>query len=318
MPEVRGLHHLTAIAGDAQRNYDFYAGVLGLRLVKHTVNFDDPSSLHLYYGDGIGSPGTLLTFFPWPGGAPGLRGVHQVGSLSLRVPLEALGYWLGRFLEKGIAYRGPDRVAVASEGKPGSGQALEIKDPDGIDVRIVASGDHGAQTWADAPVPQEYAVQAIEAVQLWVLKAKATVETLEALGYRQISALDNVITMAPSLGGGAIEVRETGQFLPGREGVGTVHHVAMRVDDDEALRRLGALTVARGLEATEVRDRDYFRSIYFREPGGVLLELATDGPGFLIDEPSEQLGTSLRLPARYEALRSRLELTLPTLTKLAG
>lgn len=323
MTEVRGLHHITAIAGDAQRNYDFYSGVLGLRLVKHTVNFDDPGSLHLYYGDGLGSPGTLLTFFPWERGAAGLRGVHQAGSFALRVPLEALGYWLERFIEKGISYKGPTRVVTATgNGSTASAQSLQVSDPDGIDITLIAGpGSAGAAataSWAGAPVPAEYAVQGIHAVQLWLLKSEPTIQLLEFLGYRRLGDLDNLTTMGAPSGSGLIEVRETGQFLQGREGVGTVHHVALSVADDDALERLGAAVVARGLEATEVRERLYFRSIYFREPGGVLLELATVGPGFTVDESVEELGSALRFPPQYEKLRTRLELTLPPLHREPG
>lgn len=314
---AQGLHHLTAIAGDPQRNLDFYSGVLGLRLVKHTVNFDDPGSLHLYYGDGVGSPGTLLTFFPWREGATGLRGVHQPGSFTLRVPQASLGFWVTRFIEHGVAYRGPQRHPVhATDGTQTGAQSLELKDPDGIDLRLLAHGPAGAAVeWAGAPVPGEYAVQGLHAIELWVLRSQATIQALERLGYRVIASRENFIVMQSGGGTGQLEVRETGQFLRGREGVGTIHHVALRVEDDDALRRLAAVVVAEGMETTEVRDRNYFRSVYFREPGGVLLELATAAPGFLIDESEAELGSSLQLPPQYEPLRARLSLTLPELIR---
>lgn len=325
MAGVDGLHHITAIAGDAQRNYDFYAGVLGLRLVKHTVNFDDPGSLHLYYGDGVGTPGTLLTFFPWLRGSPGLRGVHQAGSFSLAVPLESLGFWIERLIEKGIRFKGPQLVAaLTADGTVARAQSLELADPDGIDIVLLAGArtKAAAESWDDAPVPAEHAVQGIYCVQLWVLKSQETIESLGLLGYQTLATSGNLTTLGAagasgSTAAGLIEVRETGQFLAGREGVGTIHHVALQVADDDALDRLGAAVVTRGLAATEIRDRQYFRSRYFREPGGVLLELATAGPGFLIDETPEELGAALKLPPQYEKLRTRLELTLPRLDTTA-
>lgn len=316
-PSSNGLHHLTAIAGDPQRNYDFYSGVLGLRLVKHTVNFDDPGSLHLYYGDGVGSPGTLLTFFPWRAGARGLRGVHQPGSFSLRVPRESLGYWVSRLVERGVAYRGPTRAELLTSGGSSTHvQVLELRDPDGIDLRLVPFGAAGvAVSWDGADVPPEHAVQGLHAVELWVLESAATVSTLASLGLVVVGMRENVTVMGVADGTGVLEVRATGQFLRGREGVGTIHHVALRVADDDHLRRLAAVPVAAGLEATEVRDRQYFRSVYFREPGGILLELATDGPGFLVDETIAELGSTLQLPPQYESLRARLSLTLPELVR---
>lgn len=305
MSEAHGIHHVTAIAGDAQQNVDFYTGVLGLRLVKHTVNFDDPTSLHLYYGDGAGTPGTILTFFAWPGGSSGQRGVHQVGIIRLSVPLASLGSWMERFITQGVRFQGPTRR--------GDSQVIAFQDPDGLALELVAMPKaRSAVAWEHAPVPAEHAIRDIHSVQLWVLRSGPTLAVLERLGYRNVGHDGNVTHMAPSDGHGLVEVRETGQFLAGREGPGTVHHVAFRVADDAELAGLREKAIEHGLAPTDVRERLYFRSVYVREPEGVLLELATDGPGFTVDEPAEALGSALQLPSQYEPLRAGLERSLPS------
>lgn len=303
---LSGLHHVTAIAGDAQANVDFYAGVLGMRLVKQTVNFDDPTSRHLYYGDGAGTPGTLLTFFPWPRGGRGMAGVHQVGEVSLAIPLSALAFWLDRLVEMGVDFQGP-RLAAGS-------RALTLKDPDGIRVELVTvAGLSAARSWRGAPVPAEFAVQHVHAVQLWVLEAEPTVTLLERLGYQVRTASGNTVTLAAAGASGLVEVRATGQFLRGREGVGTIHHVAFTVVGDAEQAEVRELALELGLEPTPVRDRKYFRSVYFREPGGVLFEVATAGPGFTVDEDEESLGRALQLPGNFEWYRATLERELPEL-----
>lgn len=304
MENVTGIHHITAMAGDPQKNLDFYAGVLGLRLVKLTVNFDDPGTYHFYYGDGLGRPGTLLTFFPWPQAAPGRAGVHQVGAVSLAVPQGSLGYWLHRLMEKGVAYSGP----FEREGA----QVVAFKDPDGLQLELVAT-PHApeAAAWEAMLVPAEHAVRGVHAAQMWVLRAGPSVRTLEAMGYRVKAQRENVTVMVPEGGFGAVEVREAGGFLAARGGVGTVHHVAFRVPDDDAELALREKLLGLGLRVSEVRERQYFRSVYFREPGGVLFEVATDTPGFTADEPFEALGSSLKLPPWLEASRAQIELALP-------
>lgn len=296
---VNGLHHVTAIAGDAQANVDFYAGVLGLRLVKQTVNFDDPTTRHLYYGDGLGNPGTLLTFFEWPRGGKGLVGLHQVGQVSLAIPLSGLAYWLDRLVDLGVNFKGP---ALS-----GGARLITLSDPDGIRVELVTvPGAPPPAPWQGAAVPSEHAIRGLHAVQLWVLEAEATVALLERLGYDVVSEVGNVVTLR-SQGPGDVEVRATGQFLKGRDGVGAVHHVAFSVSDAATQHAVRELALELGLEPTPVRDRKYFHSVYFREPGGVLFEVATSAPGFTVDEDAASLGTALKLPSSFEWYRATLD-----------
>ncbi|MER3554701.1 MAG: ring-cleaving dioxygenase [Meiothermus sp.] len=300
---MNGLHHVTAMAGDPQKNLDFYTGVLGLRLVKVTVNFDDPGTYHFYYGDGLGRPGTILTFFPWPGAVQGRAGVHQVGVISFAIPQEALGYWTHRLLEQGVKYDTGQREGLSY---------LSFKDPDGIQLELVAApAAPEATDWLGAAVPAEYALRGFYSVQMWVLKAGESVRLLETLGYRVAGRSENITTLEPESGLGRVEVRETGQFLAGRGGVGTVHHIAFRVPDDGAQGEVRQGLMHQGIPTTAVQDRQYFRSIYFREPGGVLFEIATDIPGFTADEPFEALGTGLKLPEWLEANRFQIEAVLP-------
>ncbi|MDX2003992.1 MAG: ring-cleaving dioxygenase [Meiothermus sp.] len=305
MSKLTGIHHITAMAGDPQRNLDFYTGVLGLRLVKITVNFDDPGTYHFYYGDGLGRPGTIITFFPWPGAQQGRAGVHQVGLISYAVPQSAVGYWAQRLLEKGVAYKTEQRDGLTR---------LVFKDPDGIGTELVAMpAAPEASSWPEAPVPADHAIRGFYGAQMWVLRAAPSVKLLETLGYTQVGQSENITHLAPQdgFGFGRVEVRESGQFLAGRGGVGTVHHIAFRVPDEAAQLELRQTLMGAGVPATAVQERQYFRSIYFREPGGVLFEVATDVPGFATDEPFEALGTSLKLPGWLEPHRAQIEGSLP-------
>jgi glyoxalase family protein len=303
-----GIHHVTAIAGDAQTNYDFYAGVLGLRLVKKTINFDDPETHHFYYGDGPGTPGTLLTFFPWSANAQkGRGGVHQANLISLAIPTASLGYWTHRLMEKSIQFTGPTQRNGA--------KVLSFQDPDGIPLELVTTDPPPAdvQPWKDAPVPTEYAIRGIHSVQLWVLESKGTLDLLQKLGYDVVATEGNITRLAPKSGFGLIEVRTTGQFLAAKGGVGTIHHIAFRVPNDAAQADMRKLVMDESLNVTTVQDRQYFRSIYFRESGGVLFEIATDIPGFATDETLEHLGETLKLPSYLEPQRDYIESVLPKL-----
>lgn len=307
MSKVSGIHHITAMAGDPQRNLDFYTGVLGLRLVKTTVNFDDPGTYHFYYGDGLGRPGTIMTFFPWPDAQRGRAGVHQVGLISYAIPQEALGYWMQRLLEKAVVFTTEQRDQLTR---------VVFKDPDGIQSELVAlPSAPEANHWPDSPVPAEYAIRGFYSAQMWVLRAGESIKTLQTLGYRQVGQAENITVMEPSSGFGRIEVRESGQFLAGRGGVGTVHHIAFRVPDEVAELEVRQTLMAQGTPTTAVQERQYFRSIYFREPSGVLFEIATDVPGFATDESFETLGTALKLPEWLEPQRSQIELVLPKINR---
>jgi glyoxalase family protein len=306
--ESAGIHHVTAIASDPQRNVDFYAGTLGLRLVKRTVNFDDPQTYHFYFGDETGSPGSILTFFPWPGARRGRAGVGQVGVTSLAVPEGSLGWWIERFVSRGVDHDAPTRRFGTS--------AVAFRDPDGLALELVAdprATERGA--WTGGDVPAEHAIHGIHSVTLWLAGTDETARVLtEALGFRGAGEDAGVTRYAAGdAGPGALVDVRAGVTERGLGGAGTVHHVAFRAADDEAELRLREQATALGLQATPVIDRNYFHSVYFREPGGVLFELATDAPGFADDEPAESLGQALKLPSQYEPHRAEIEAVLPAI-----
>lgn len=304
-----GIHHVTAIAREPQRNLDFYAGTLGMRLVKLTINYDDPGTYHLYYGDDLGRPGSLLTFFPWTAGRPGRQGTGQTNGVGLAVPPASLGFWIERLLSRGVKYEGPTRRFEE--------QVLAFADPDGLLLELIATPRvNQVQGWRDGPVPAEHAVRGVHAITIWEDGDAGSAEFLtRTMGFRAKGEEENRLRFESGQDGlgTVVDLRRAPGFWRGTDGVGTVHHVAFRAADDaeqqarhEEIRRLG-------VGVTGVRDRNYFRSIYFREPGGVLFEIATDGPGFTVDERPEELGTTLRLPPQYEPMRDRLERSLPPL-----
>ncbi|GEP01403.1 VOC family protein [Methylobacterium haplocladii] len=300
-----GIHHVTAYAGTAQRNLDFYTEVLGLRLVKKTVNFDDPGTYHLYYGDETGQPGTILTFFPFDHAAPGRVGVGETSETAFRVPRAAIGWWTHRLIEKGVTHD----ALMQAFGEP----VLRFRDPDGMMLALVGADGDGA-AWTGGDVPAEYAIRGFHGVTLLLGKGDATAAILtDVLGFSESGREGTSIRFASSAGlGGFVTLRAVGEFLPGRPGAGSVHHIAFRAADDAAQAAMVAkLTGKHGLAVTEQRDRQYFRSVYFREPGGVLFEIATDIPGFAVDEPVEALGSALKLPAFLEPQRARIEGALP-------
>jgi catechol 2,3-dioxygenase-like lactoylglutathione lyase family enzyme len=305
---IRGIHHVTAIAGDPQRNLDFYTGVLGMRLVKLTVNYDDPDTYHLYYGDRLGRPGTILTFFPWPGAPRGRQGTGQATAVSFSVPRDSLGYWADRLGSRGIQPSGP----IERFGE----QLLVFSDPDGLKLELVAAGPNGAQSGPDAsPVPPAHALRGFHGVSLSEGYERTASLLVEGLGFRPAGSIGNRFRYegGPGGPGALLDLLCQPAAPPGRVSVGTVHHVAWRAPDDEAHRAWRRKLAGLGHNVTPVIDRKYFRSIYFREPGGVLFEIATDPPGFTVDEPAERLGTGLMLPPGLEPLRDRIELVLPRL-----
>lgn len=303
-----GIHHVTAIAGPARRNHAFYTEVLGLRLVKKTVNFDDPGTYHFYFGDELGSPGTILTFFPWEHAAPGRVGVGQTQETAFRVPEGALGFWTQRFIERGVAHETVTRRFGET--------VLPFRDPDGMRLALVCTP--GAETepgWTGAGIEAAHAIRGFHSVSLLVEDGARTGAILtDVFGFEAAGEEGSTrrFHVPGTLVGGIVDIRSAGAFLPGREGAGSVHHIAFRAADDavqaamvEKLRR------DHGQRVTEQRDRNYFRSVYFREPGGILFEIATDAPGFAVDEPVEQLGSMLKLPAGLEPMRARIESVLP-------
>jgi glyoxalase family protein len=304
-----GIHHVTAIAGDPQRNLEFYAGVLGLRLVKLTVNFDDPGTYHLYYGDGVGRPGSLLTFFPWPDGSRGRQGTGQVVTVALGIPPASLGFWIERLLSHGLKYEGPTRRF--------DDQVLALTDPDGLMLELVASSRVAVVApWADGPVLPEHAVRGLFGATIWEDGDTGSADFLgRHLGFVVMSEQDGFLRLssAESGVGTVIDLRRVPGFWRGAGGVGTVHHIAFRAANSEAQLQKRAEIVAQGVAATPVIDRQYFQSVYFREPGGVLYEIATDNPGFAVDELVSELGTHLKLPPVYEPNRQEIERALPPL-----
>jgi catechol 2,3-dioxygenase-like lactoylglutathione lyase family enzyme len=293
------IHHVTAIAREPQRNLDFYAGTLGMRLVKLTINYDDPGTYHFYYGDEQGRTG----------GRPGRQGTGQINGVALAIPPASLGYWVERLLSRGVRYEGP----VRRFGE----QVLAFADPDGLLMELTATPRvAGVEGWRDGPVPEQHAVRGVHGVTIWEDGDAGSAGFLaDTMRFRQVGEEENRLRLESGSDGlgTVVELRRAPGFWRGTDGAGTVHHVAFRAADDaaqaarhEEIRRLG-------VAVTDVRDRTYFRSIYFREPGGVLYEIATDGPGFTVDESLAELGTSLKVPARFEAMRERLEVALPPL-----
>lgn len=306
--EPSGLHHVTGVTGDVQANADFYLGLLGLRLVKRTVNHQDPSTLHLFYAPHDGSPGTALTFFAWPDTAEGRRGVGQAAEVGLSVPRAEVGFWYERLLSRGVRFGGPTAK--------GGQTTLSLEDPDGLPIVLVGTDDAPAPA-ADAErsgVPPAASVRGLHHVTLWSDQVEATGEVLTALlGFE---AVDRAGTLrayrAPAEVGSLVYVRDAAGFWPAAGGVGTVHHVAFRRDMDTFPARLREYAAKRLLAMSPLREHGYFRSAYFREPSGALFEVASDDPGLTLDEPLQSLGEALVLPPDLEPRRAELETVLPT------
>ena len=306
---INGIHHITAIAGNAKRNFDFYTKVLGLRLVKKTVNFDDPQTYHLYYGDKEGTPGTILTFFPWENIQTGRRGARQATEIGYSVPESSFDFWLNRFEKHNVTY---NKVAEKF-GEP----YLTFLDPDGLKLELIASKTADNRLpWETDEVKAENATKGFHNVTITTNKMQPTADILTGVfGYRLLEqhvnrfrfVTDNVDNAA------IIDLVEVAGEVAGHVAGGSVHHVAFRVKNEETLMYYREKIAALGLHITDKIDRNYFYSLYFREPGGVLFELASDNPGFSVDEPVETLGEHLKLPAQYEEMRSSLETTLPKL-----
>jgi glyoxalase family protein len=311
MERVNGLHHITAISGPAQENLDFYAGVLGMRLVKKSVNQDDPGTYHLFYADAAGSPGTDLTFFPWAHLAPPRAGHGLAVEVSLEVPSGSLEFW-GERLERYGAQLG------AGETRFGD-RVLPLVDPHGLRVALVEPARTPARTftpWDGSTVPHERQVRGLYGAQLWERDAAQTGTFLTGiLGFRALDREHGWTRYGFDDAAGVIDLRDAPEARRGAWGVGAVHHLAWRVDDERHQLAVRAQVEAAGASATPVIDRFWFQSVYFKEPGGVLFELATDGPGFAVDETPEQLGESLVLPPWLEPARGRIEAALPPLRR---
>lgn len=316
---IFGIHHVTAITSDAQRNIDFYANSLGLRFVKLTVNQDDPTSYHLYYGDELGRPGTILTFFHWPDAPKGHRGTSEVIATSFLIPENSINYWKDRFKSKQIEFRGPYK-------RFDDEQVITLYDPDGLEIELVAhksAQDRTVNVWKEGPIPAEQAIRGFHSVTLSEEGYERTASVLtDELGFMstrqdgsrfryEISNGDAASPGEESRGANIVDVLCLPYTQQTVIGIGSVHHVAWRTPTDEQQMVLRSNIVRAGLNATPVIDRFYFHSVYFREPGGILFEIATNPPGFMVDEKAEDLGTGLVLPPWLESMRKDLEKVLP-------
>ena len=308
---VPGIHHITAISGSAQQNVDFYADLLGLRTVKQTVNFEDPGTHHLYYGDQAGTPGTAMTFFPWAQASRGGPGSGVIEATGFTVPPGSLGLWADRLGATGVP---PGEVATRFDE-----ESLRCEDPDGLVFELVA-GPATRETPAGRPVhpdvPGEFAIHAFHSVLLDVVDPDPTARLLtDVMGFEHVGEDDGRLRFRSNEQdvGSIVDLRSTASGATARMGRGSVHHVAFRARNDEEQQSWRETIAAAGIPVTEVKDRCYFRSIYFREPGGVLFEIATDTPGFGVDESPTELGRSLKLPPWFEARREELEAGLPVL-----
>ncbi len=311
MARISSIHHVTAIARDPQRNIDFYSSILGLRLVKKTVNFDDPGTYHFYFGDELGSPGTILTFFPWPNVKRGTPGVGSVVATAYLIPSDSRGWWESRLRAHGVEVRSLTRF-----GAP----VLAFSDNDGTALELIESPDAaGLPAWTGNGVPAQHAIRGFHGVTILARSTARLATLLEgAFEMTRVAAEADRTRFAAASGpiGTFIDVVEQPGGAMGTLGAGSVHHVAMRAANDAEQGDWRARLLARGLIVTPVADRQYFRSIYFREPQGVLFEIATDGPGFDLDEPRDRLGTTLKLPPMYEARRADIERILPRLASI--
>lgn len=305
---ILGLHHITAISNSAQGNHDFYTNVLGLRLVKKTVNFDDPGTYHFYFGDEQGTPGSIITFFPWEGIGKGVNGAGMATHTAYSVPSGSFDFWKKRLEGYGIESQ---ESVVFNE------RLLSFDDPDGMQLQlVVAEKQDNREPWTTDQIGADVAIRGFHTVTLTLRSAEATVKVLtDILGYSQIKHEGNRYRFAVDTVDAAnfIDILEDPAAPNGRGAAGTNHHIALRVKDDNILMEVRKKVVAAGLNITPKIDRDYFFSLYFREPGGVLFEIATDNPGFTVDESLDSLGSSLRLPKKYEGMRQKIEEVLPVL-----
>lgn len=307
--KILGLHHITAIAGNAKRNHEFYTKVIGLRMVKKTVNFDDPGTYHFYFGDQKGTPGTILTFFPWEGISQGRTGTGMATDIGYSVPEGSLSFWAERFKKLNVKHSEPaERFGE---------QYLPLRDPDGLNIDLIVSNSEDIRKpWETEEVKAEVATKGFHSVTLTLKSMKATAEILtDILGYRLLAQEGNryrFITDAVDQAA-IVDILESPGTAAGYNAAGTNHHIAFRVKDDDVLMQYREKIAAKGLSITPKIDRDYFFSLYFREPGAVLFELATDNPGFTRDEPLHELGAHLKLPKQYEPMRSEIEKVLPPL-----
>ncbi|MGN8159019.1 ring-cleaving dioxygenase [Salinisphaera sp. SWV1] len=306
--QIQGLHHITALAADANRNNHFFTDALGLRRVKKTVNFDEPSVYHLYYGDEVGTPGTVMTYFPFPRAARGTPGTGEVGETQFAVAPGALAFWSDRLSELGAT----DLALDTTFGQ----RRLRFAGPDGDGLALIERPDDTRDAWAGGGVPDESAIHGFAGARLRLQDDGATAELLEFMGYERAEREDHITRFVMPNGNGAdtIDIAVLPGTAAARQGAGSVHHIAFAVPDRATQAEVRQALLDTGYQVTPVIDRDYFWAIYFRTPGGVLFEIATNEPGFDRDEDTAHLGEALKLPDRYEPYRERIASRLEPIT----
>ncbi|ANG99461.1 putative ring-cleaving dioxygenase MhqO [Brucella sp. NBRC 12952] len=306
--QIKGLHHVTSMAADARQNNQFFTDTLGLRRVKKTVNFDEPSVYHLYYGDEIGTPGSVMTYFPFPNIVRGRPGVGEVGETEFAVPKGSLGFWKDRLVAKDVTGLEADQLFGA--------ERLRFEGPDGDGFALVESADDNRAPWIGAGVSEDVAIRGFRGARMRLHDIDASAELLTFMGYQRAETEGNVSRFIMPNGNGAdtIDLEALPSAQAARQGAGSVHHIAFAVPDRAAQLEVRKALMDTGYHVTPVIDRDYFWAIYFRTPGGVLFEIATNEPGFDRDEDTAHLGEALKLPSRYEAYRDRIEANLEPLT----
>jgi glyoxalase family protein len=301
-----GIHHVTSITGDVQKCVDFYVGVLGLRFIKKSINQDVPDTYHIYFGDYAGTPGTAMTFFGWPSWPKRKAGTGQVTTVSFAVPKRSLDFWNSRLRKLGLSIKRTSRFGL---------EGIVLSDPDGIELELVGdASDDRWVPWKDSPVDQDHAIRGFHSVTMTVADSTAAIDFLvNTMGFRKAGEEGRRTRFETGRGGphAILDVVESPAGPEGEESTGTVHHVAWRTADAAHQSEWREVMVKAGRNVTPVIDRYYFKSIYFREPGGVLFEIATDGPGFTVDETAESLGSTLSLPPWFNVRRDRLDVTLP-------
>jgi len=304
----RGLHHISVIASDPQTNYDFYVKKLGMRMVKKTVNQDDPTKYHLFYANSEGGAGSSLTFFPWPRARKGTPGSGEATAVSLAVPDDSISYWKNRLNEQNIVFEGPYRRFEK--------KILSFKDPDGLQLHLVFENRKiGLPDWPKTPVPKESRIQGFWSTTLELDQTEDTAEILTSiLGFSEVATEDNATLYQTESELGHSLIIEEVPFRRGQNGAGIVHHVAFQTKDDEDLQKLRHEVLRLGLQPTEIIDRHFFKSVYFRTPGGVLFEMATHGPGYFVNsDPAEDQAEKLELTPWHESRRQEIEAALPTI-----
>lgn len=307
MTHHKGLHHITVLAGEPKRNADFYVKRLGMRMVKKSVNQDDPGTYHLFYGNEAATPGSSLTFFPWPRAHKGITGTGESVNVGFKVPEGSQDFWLQRFQELGITHS----EFFDQFGK----QAVRFRDPDGLELDLIFDGTARQKVSSyESTVPHELSIQGFESTRLKLHEADGTVDILtNVLGFNEVKSDGKFTLLQTDANIGGSVIIETGDEEPGRGGRGIVHHVAFRAKDENELNELREKVLQKGLQPTGIIDRHWFKSVYYKEPGGVLFEMATDDPGYAVDEDFEHLGEKLILAPWLEHRRPFIEQILPEL-----